>query len=325
MRTGGTAYGPARFYFSRKVKQMSARGKDRQSGDSQKNNDREHPGRSLLDRVYKLLPARRRIILIICLAVVFALSVTMLILDHAQGVKEETALRKLAAISSGSIESAAAFESTSPGPVPTPQVPVILAQYKELHEQNTDMTGWIKIDGTVIDYPVMYTADDFYLSHGFDKKESKSGVPFIDARCTIDPFGTNTIIYGHHMKNGAMFASLVEYEDEEYYREHPVIRFDTLYDQCEYEIIAVFQSQIYRKSDTVYKHYNFLNAESKAEFDTYICHIKDLSLYDTGVTAAYGDKLLTLVTCAYHTEHGQFVIVAKKSGEMYRGSAEKDG
>ncbi|MGI6175672.1 MAG: class B sortase [Christensenellales bacterium] len=78
----------------------------------------------------------------------------------------------------------------------------------------------------------------------------------------------------------------------------------------------MFESQVYRKSDTVFKHYNFLNAESKADFDEYITHIKALSLYDTGVTASYGDKLLTMVTCAYHTENGQFVVVAECDGKL---------
>jgi sortase B len=114
------------------------------------------------------------------------------------------------------------------------------------------------------------------------------------------------------MKNGTMFAGLESYEDEEFYKAHPTIHFDTLYEQREYEIIAVFKSQIYRKSDTVFKHYNFLNAEDAAAYDEYIANIKALSLYDTGVTAAYRDELITLATCAYHTENGQFVVVAKR-------------
>lgn len=177
--------------------------------------------------------------------------------------------------------------------------------------QNTDMIGWISIEDTKIDYPVMFTADDFYLSHGFDKGESKSGVPFIDKRCAIGPFDTNTIIYGHHMKNGTMFAGSESYEHEDFYKVHPTICFDTLYEKREYEIIAVFKSQIFIKSDTVFKHYNFLNAEDAAAYNEYIANIKALSLYDTGVTAAYGDEVITLATCAYHTENGQFVVVAK--------------
>ena len=153
----------------------------------------------------------------------------------------------------------------------------MLEQYRNLYEQNTDMIGWIRIDDTKIDYPVMYTADDFYLSHGFDKKGSKSGVPFIAERCAVAPFGMNTIIYGHHMRIGTMF-----------------------------------RSQIYLESDRMFKHYDFLGTDDATVFDKYIANIKAISLYDTGVIASFGDELLTLITCAYHTENGQFVLVAKK-------------
>jgi len=258
--------------------------------------------------------------LLIFSCAVFILSATMLMLHYGRASREERELKRLAALVAdntallpspdGSIPE---LPATTPIPVQTPQEPVMLAQYQELYEQNTDMAGWIRVGGTEIDYPVMYTADDLYLSHGFDKAESRSGVPFIDKRCTIEPFGTNTIIYGHHMKNGTMFAGLESYEDEEFYKAHPTIHFDTLYERREYEIIAVFKSQIYRKSDTVFKHYNFLNAEDAAAYDEYIANIKALSLYDTGVTAAYRDELITLATCAYHTENGQFVVVAKYS------------
>ena len=268
---------------------------------------------SLLSRLGRLVKPHLRFVLLIAFAAVFAFSATMLILEYAQGAKEENALNQLVAIADNSMEFPAPTVGSMPAAI-VPDAPVILEQYQALHEQNADMAGWISIDGTAIDYPIMYTADDFYLSHGFDKEESKSGVPFIDKRCTVEPFGTNTIIYGHHMKNGTMFAGLESYKDEGYYKENPTIRFDTLYEQQEYEIIAVFESQIYRKSDTVFKHYNFLNADSEADFDAYIANIKALALYDTGVTASYDDELLTLVTCAYHTENGQFVVAARKAG-----------
>ncbi len=258
--------------------------------------------------------------LLIFSCAVFILSATMLMLHYVRASHEERELKRLAVLIADNTTlppspdgSTPDLPATTPIPVQTPQEPVMLAQYRGLYEQNTDMAGWVRVDGTGIDYPVMYTADDFYLSHGFDKAESRSGVPFIDKRCAIEPFGTNTIIYGHHMKNGTMFAGLESYEDEEFYKAHPTIHFDTLYQQGEYEIIAVFKSQIYRKSETVFKHYNFLNAEDAAAYNEYIASIKALSLYDTGVTAAYGDELITLATCAYHVKNGQMVIVARKA------------
>lgn len=269
---------------------------------------------SLLSSWGLLAKKRLRIILLIAFAAALTFSVTMLLLYYLQSVKEEKVLKQLAVIAGNNMEH---FDPT-PGSTlvgtQAPENPVMLEQYGSLYKQNPDMVGWIKIDGTVIDYPVMYTSDDFYLSHGFDRAESKIGVPFIDKRCTVEPLGTNTIVYGHHMKNGTMFAGLENYKNRYYYKEHPRIHFDTLYEQQEYEIIAVFESQIYRKSDTVFKHYNFLNAEGQMDFDEYILNIKLLSIYDTGVTASYGDELLTLVTCDYHRENGQFVVVARKAG-----------
>jgi len=273
------------------------------------------PALSVARRLWEWLRPRRFAILFVFLAGVFVLSAAMLIRGHIRGIGEEKALNELAAMTADNTKTPAPSPSGTSvsSPSPAPGTPDPLARYREMYSQNTDMAGWVRIEGTAIDYPVMYSSDDYYLSHNFDREESKSGVPFIDKRCTVEPLGTNTIIYGHHMKNGTMFASLIEYEDEDYYREHPVICFDTLHDQHEYEIIAVFRSQIFRQSDTVFKHYNFLNAESKADFDEYIANIKALSLYDTGVTAKYGDSLVTLVTCAYHTENGQFAVVARRS------------
>lgn len=263
--------------------------------------------------------------LFFCLAAVFILSATMLTLHYGQISREDREYKTLAAVVADNSPLQLSPNDhtlkpyvTTPILTQSPQEQVLLEQYRDLYQQNTDMIGWIRIEGTKINYPVMYTADDFYLSHGFDKAESKTGVPFIDKRCAIEPFGTNTIIYGHHMKNGTMFAVLESYEDEGFYKTHPTIRFDTLYEQREYEIIAVFKSQIFKKSDTVFKHYNFLNAEDAATYNEYVANIKALSLYDTGVAAAYGDELITLATCAYHTENGQFVVVAK--GRSGRGT-----
>ena len=257
--------------------------------------------------------------LLFCFCAVFIFSATMLTLHYGQMAREDREYKRLAALVADDSplqrpSGGHTLEPVGTTPIPTqsPQEPVMLEQYRNLYEQNTDMIGWIRIDDTKIDYPVMYTADDFYLSHGFDKKGSKSGVPFIDERCTVAPFGMNTIIYGHHMRNGTMFADLLKYVDSEYYMEHPIIQFDTLYEKQIFEIIAVFRSQIYLESDRVFKHYDFLGTDDATVFDKYIANIKAISLYDTGVIASFGDELLTLITCAYHTENGQFVVVANK-------------
>lgn len=268
------------------------------------------------------IPPQLQRLFLPALVVVLVFSAAMLIWNHGQGVKEATAFKELAAIAKADAPpptSSAISATKSPGaasnPPHTPAAQAILAQYRTLVERNPDMVGWIQIEGTGIDYPVMYTPGDgeFYLKHDFGRTKSASGVPFIDQRCVVNPFGTNTILYGHHMNNGSMFAGLLHYEDEAYYRDHRIIRFDTLYEQRQYEIVAVFRSQVYKENETVFKHYDFLNAQNAEDFNAYVTNIRALELYDTGVTATYGDELLTLVTCDYHTKNGQFVVLTKKT------------
>jgi len=190
----------------------------------------------------------------------------------------------------------------------------ILPQYRELYNENPDLIGWVKIDGTPLDYPVMQNLSDgeYYLHRNFKKEYDYSGLPFLYIDCDINKPSTNLIIYGHNMKSDAMFSSLIKYTDKNYYLEHLVIRFDSLYEEAEYQIIAVVLSKVYRKSDNVFKFYKFIQAETEEEFNEFIDNMKQLSVYDTGISAAFGDQLLTLVTCSYHTENGRLAVLAKK-------------
>ena len=184
-------------------------------------------------------------------------------------------------------------------------------KYAAVYEQNSDFVGWISIEGTNIDYPVMQTkaSPDFYLKHAFDKSYSNYGVPYIVENCDTD-ISDNMVIYGHHMKNGSMFSDLCKYADEDFYREHKTIRFDTLGGYGEYEVVAVFKTVAY--SDQGFRYYHFVNADSVEDFDAFISQCKELALYDTGVTAEYGDRLITLSTCEYSRQDGRMVVVAKK-------------
>lgn len=114
------------------------------------------------------------------------------------------------------------------------------------------------------------------------------------------------------MKSGWMFKDLMKYKNESFYKEHATFQFSTLYEKEEYEIVAVILSKVYRKSDDVFKYYQIENVNTPAEFDSYVQNIKQLSLYDTGVTAQYGDKLIVLSTCEYSTENGRLAVVARK-------------
>lgn len=193
-----------------------------------------------------------------------------------------------------------------------PTQPPMLPQYEELFQQNPELFGWLTIEGTTIDYPVMYTPEDpeKYLHADFHGNYSFPGTPFVDGNCSPD--SDNMLIYGHNILNGSMFRSLLKYEQKNYWQAHPVITFNTLYEEREYEVLAAFYDRVYLTRENCFKFYQFIDAENEAAYNEAISQFREKSLYDTGVTASFGTQLITLVTCAYHTENGRFVVVARQ-------------
>lgn len=198
--------------------------------------------------------------------------------------------------------------------IPPETRPEILPVFADMAAENPDMVGWISIEGTKLNYPLMYTPDEpeKYLHKDFQGVFSIGGLPFVDAGSTWDPVSDNLLIYGHNMANGTMFHTLLSFEQKNFWEEHPTIQLSTLYEQKEYEIIAALYDRIYFKTDTCFKFYQFIDAADETEYDEAIAYFKEHALYDTGVTASYGDKLITLVTCAYHVDNGRFLVVAKE-------------
>lgn len=203
----------------------------------------------------------------------------------------------------------------------------MLYSMSQLYELNDDTIGWLTIDDTNIDYPVMQSMEDeeYYLERGFDKEYNSNGCLIMDTDSVVGSGtkdndyadgtlpSTNLIIHGHHMKNGEMFGNLDKFKDVKYFKDHRIIEFSSLYENREYEICAVFLSQVYLKTQTdVFKFYNFFQADTEEEFNDFYDNIKKLSLYDTGVTAKYGDEFITLSVCAYHVENGRLVVVGKR-------------
>lgn len=212
-----------------------------------------------------------------------------------------------------------ATDSSADPSAPTETVPEEFAEalsaqekYQALYDQNEDFVGWIHIEGTAIDYPVMQSIGnpDFYLKHGFDKSYSDYGVPYLDEACATG-LSNNLVIYGHNMKNGTMFHDLLKYSATGYWEEHPIIRFDTLSQLNEYQVVLAFRFDTNNETFR-YNEYVDMNEETFAEFMEN-CNAR--KLYDTGVTAEYGDELITLSTCEYTYENGRFVVVAKKVTE----------
>lgn len=197
---------------------------------------------------------------------------------------------------------------------PSGEAPEVLEEYKDLLNVNKKLIGWLKIDDTVINYPVMQTTDnEYYLSHNLKQQYDQNGSIFMDKDCDVLKPSTNYILYGHHMMNGKMFGTLDKYKNEKYWQQHKTITFDTIYEHGTYEVMFAFQAQILGETDVDFKYYQFIDAYSATEFDSYMEEMAKMALYDTGVTAVFGDHLLTLSTCDenYHT-NGRFVVVAKK-------------
>lgn len=192
------------------------------------------------------------------------------------------------------------------------ELQALSADFNQLYSRNNDFYGWLKVDDTEIDYPVMYTPSDpeHYLHTDFDGNYSESGELFMDANC--DPNGYHALIYGHHMFNGTMFGNLPKYGEEDYYQAHRTFRFDTMNERGEYEIFAVFYSQVYDDNEDVFKYYYYANLNDEATYNSYVANVKALSIYETGVSPMYGEKIVTLSTCNYHTNDGRFVVCGRK-------------
>ena len=209
----------------------------------------------------------------------------------------------------GTAESAAPEQQPTPAPLPEAE---ILPQYRELYEENSDMVGWLRIDGTDIDYPVMQTPGDneYYLRRGFDKLYATSGSLFLDERCSLGPDATaNWLIYGHNMSDGSMLGQLDRYEDPEFYAQHPTFTFDTLTTPGTWRVVAVIRTTL---GADEWPYYTFFDAGSRAEWQQRVDAILDLALYDTGVVPEYGDQLLTLSTCGtsrFYTDE-RFALLA---------------
>lgn len=186
-------------------------------------------------------------------------------------------------------------------------------KFARLVERNSEFIGWISIEGTNLDFPVMYspTRANFYLRHDFEGEYSNYGVPYLDEDCTITADGrsNNLIIYGHNMKTGTIFGCLTGYKEASYYAEHPLIEFDTLYGDATYEVFAAFAIDVV--ADTSFPYNTYIDMDETA-FDEFVTQAKSRSDVDSGITPEYGDELLTLSTCEYSTSDGRYVVCARR-------------
>lgn len=260
-------------------------------------------------------PNSKLVIILSCVAGVLALGIIALILLIPKGEPAPTEPSTVPTTVAPSEVPSTVEPSEVPTTVPEVTEPsyVIMDHFVEMYNKNPDFAGWITIEGTKLDNPVMYTPEDDqkYLYANFEGKYSFAGLPYVSGKNSLNPEDDNLIIYGHNMVDGTMFGAVMQYANEDYFKEHPIIKFSTLYEEREYEVMAAFYDKIYLMTDECFKFYRFYNAETEEQFNEAYNHYKTKSEYDTGVTAEFGDRFITLVTCSYHDDNGRFVVVAR--------------
>lgn len=261
-------------------------------------------------RVKKATP---RQILTAFTAGVFLLSAGLLVRDLVRSASERRANERLAQLATGEAATASAAPADDGEAEPSER------DYLPLVERNGDLSAWLTIPNTMIDYPVMYTPEEpeYYLHRAFDGSYAVSGCLFIGDGSAPD--SGHVMIYGHCMRNGTMFGGLEDYADPAYAADHPEIQYDVIapdgtYQRHTYEVMAAFYSRVYRTDETgVFRFYYYGDLSEPEVFDSYITQAEEAALYDTGVRAEYGDRLLTLITCDYYANNGRFVLVAREA------------
>lgn len=186
-------------------------------------------------------------------------------------------------------------------------VTAVPEKYSEYYAKNSDFVGWIKIDSTHVDYPVVKTDNnDFYLNHNFEKEKEGRGAIYMDKDCSASPLSENTVIYGHNWLDKTMFSELTKYSDLDFYKEHPVVEFNTRTNMYKWKIFAVIITSASANEDNGYV-FNYIYPDMGGEnFDGYISEIKKRSLFDTGVDVKKTDKILTLSTCTREVDTGSY-------------------
>lgn len=189
----------------------------------------------------------------------------------------------------------------------------ILQEYASLSAQYPDLIGWLSVGDSQMDLPVMQTTDnEYYLDKNIDGENDINGTLFLDCRNDIKKPSTNLIVYGHNMKNGTMFGGLKKYLDEDYINGHNQIRFDTLYEKQQYEVIAVGLSEVGYQDDGANRYYDFIEADSAEDVQEFLKTIRECAVYDRTQGVTESDHFLTLSTCNSYVEDGRLFVVAKK-------------
>lgn len=188
------------------------------------------------------------------------------------------------------------------------------ARIAQLFEQYPEMVGWLSIEDTKLDYPVMQTPDkpNYYLRRDLQGEYDLYGVPYLNEACNLQD-SDNLIVYGHSIDNGDVFGSLLQYSEEAYFRAHPTIEFYTREGTRQYTVLGAFITDVTPETGDSFAYNDFIRADSITAYDAFVSAVRARAYYPTDTEASYGDQLLTLSTCEYTLPDGRFVVVAVRT------------
>lgn len=284
-----------------------------------------------------------RLLLLVC-AVVFVVSAFLLVRYFVNILITRRASAQLEAVYSAAVETTEAPTNTpvptaTPAPTATPEAkaaavlpmateapqelwPSVYPQnptlrvssvFYELQRQNPDIIGWLKIDG-VLEEAVVQRDNEYYLTHNALKQKSVTGALFLDELCDLKTVPSQMLIHGHNMKEGAMFGSLKKYKvkDASFYREHPYIEFNTIYENSRFVIFAVAEVDLRMGKSDYLPFWQDVRFSSAASFTSYVKKARDLSHYRCNVDVQPGDRLLTLSTCTGTDDNKRLIVMARR-------------
>ena len=181
----------------------------------------------------------------------------------------------------------------------------------EYYYANPDFVGYLT-SGVSVSEPVPYSRDnEYYLTHNFLMEEDVAGAAFMDARCSLWPRSQQIVIHGHNQKDKTIFGSLDDMRKESNLKEHPIVEFDTIYEDGTYVIYAAFNASM-NTDDSSYFNVERYDFDTQADFDSYIAEVRERSMFDIPIDVNYEDELLTLVTCSYYQDNGRFLLFARR-------------
>lgn len=187
--------------------------------------------------------------------------------------------------------------------------------FSSLYAINPDVKAYMEIEGTQVKYPVVQAADnDFYLRRNFTRESNRHGIPFVDFRVDVKD-SANIVVYGHNMKDGQMFGELLNYSNLDYYKQHPTLRFDTVYQTGMYKVVGAFITNVNPAHGEIFDYTSFINPQTEDEVESFINQVKARSIIDTGVDVSVDDHFVTLSTCTYEFDDARFVVIARRVRE----------